>query len=140
MNIFINKLPDDVINCIIPYTYELQTPNLLRDIENYKKTKDKITKLYYNYWIIFIEDTEPEDKYWLINDIIAYANNYKATMYGYIDVFYSIFQRNLKLQSYEDVNNFLDILETKNVDTQINIIWGLLTPKERNDIIDIFLE
>lgn len=49
MDIFINKLPDDIIQYIIPYTYQLQNKPLLNDIKNYKETKDIISELYYNY-------------------------------------------------------------------------------------------
>ena len=140
MNKFIHRLPEDIIDYIIPYTYQLQNKQLLCDIKNYKETKDIVLELYYNLWIIYMEETEPEDKYWLINNIIAHINNYKATMYGYVENFYNIFRRNQYLQTYEDINNYVSILETKPVDSQINIIWALLTPKERYDIINEFQE
>lgn len=138
MNIFINKLPDDVINHIIPYTYKFQNKTLLDDIINYKYTKDIISKVYYDFWITNVEVLEPEDKYWLINDIFAYANNYQATMYGYIEKFYNIFRRNLYLKTYEDIHKYMSILDTKPVNSQINIFWGLLTSSERNDVIHSF--
>ena len=76
-----------------------------------------------------------EDKYWLINDIHAYANNYKATMYGYLDKFYNIFKRNKYLKTNEDIDNYVSNLEKKDVSSQINVFLGLLTIKERNNII-----
>ena len=78
---------------------------------------------------------ENEDKCWLINDIYAYANSYKATMYGYIDNFYNIFKRNKYLKTNEDIDNYVSNLEKKDVSSQINVFLGLLTIKERNDII-----
>lgn len=138
MNIFINKLPTDIINYIIPYTYKCQNKTLLDDIINYKETKDRISNVYYDFWITNVEVLEPEDKYWLINDIFAYANNYQATMYGYIEKFYNIFRRNLHLKTYEDIHKYMSILDTKPVNSQINIFWGLLTSSERNDVIHSF--
>lgn len=138
MDIFINKLPDDIIQYIIPYTYQLQNKPLLNDIKNYKETKDIISELYYNYWILGFGEIEPEDKYWIINDLVAFANNYQATMYGYVEQFYNIFRRNLHLQTYEEIDVYLSVLQNKPVDSQINIIWSLLTPSERTEFIDIF--
>jgi hypothetical protein len=131
----INKLPIDIILRIIPFTYHLQNKNLLDDIVSYKKTKKTLFKIYYNYWIINAESGPEEDKNWLINDIFAYANNYNATMYGYADKFYNIFKRNNYLQTKVDINKYVYNLEKKKVETQINIFLGLLTIKERSDII-----
>ena len=79
-----------------------------------------------------------EDKNWLINDIFGYANDYNALMFGYIDKFYNIFSRNIFLRSNEDIEKFVYNLENKDVSTQINIFLGLLTIKERKDIITNF--
>ena len=84
--------------------------------------------------------TDPEeDINWLINDIFAYANNYKATMYGYVDHFYNIFLRNKFLLTNTAIDNYVSKLEKKIVSSQINIFLGLLTTKEREDIIKNFL-
>ena len=139
MKDFINKLPLDIVLLIIPYTYNLQDKSLLSDIVNYTESKNILLELYYKCWIIEREMPDPEeDKNWLINDIFAYANNYNATMYGYIDKFYNIFFRNIFLKSYEDIDKYVYKLENKDVSTQINIFLGLLTIKEREDIISNF--
>lgn len=131
-----NKLPLDIVLQIIPYTYELQNKNLLEDIINYKKTKTLIFDMYYKYWIIDLQSIDPDEhKYWLINDIHGYANNYKATMNGYVDNFYNIFKRNMFLNTNEDVDTYVCNLEKKNVSSQINVFLGLLTIEERNDIL-----
>ncbi len=138
MKDFIDRLPLDIVLQIIPYTYNLQDKNLLNDIINYKETRSLLLELYYKYWIIDIQTENEQDKYWLINDIIGYANNDKATMYGYVDKFYNIFKRNIYLQTNESIDKYINILEKKNVKTQINIFLGLLTINERNDIIQDF--
>jgi hypothetical protein len=94
MNDLIKKLPTDIFNYIIPFTYNLQNKILLDDIINYQQCKFKLLELYYIYWIQIAQSVDPEeDKNWLINDIIAYSNNYKATMFGYVEKFYNIFKR-----------------------------------------------
>jgi len=131
-----NKLPMDIILQIIPYTYQLQNKNLLDDIIDFTKSKKILLELYHKYWIIDMQYHDPnEDKYWLINDIYAYANNYKPSMYGFIDKFYDIFKRNNYLKTNEDIDTYVDNLEKKDVSSRINIFLGLLTIKERNDII-----
>jgi RNA recognition motif-containing protein len=73
---FIQKLPQDIMYHIIPYTYQLQPNVIMNDIKNYKETKELIVSLYYNYWIVNFEEAEPEDKYWLINDLVSFINRF----------------------------------------------------------------
>jgi len=56
-------------------------------------------------------------------------------MFGYVDNFYNIFKRNKYLKTNEDIDTYVDNLEKKDVSSRINIFLGLLTIKERNDII-----
>ena len=132
---FINKLPIDIVFKIISYTYNFQNKPLLNDIEDYTKSKTLLLELYHQFWVFEMS----EDKNWLINDIFAYANNYNATMYGYIDKFYNIFKRNKYLQTKDQIDKYVNKLEKKEAITQINIFLGLLTIQERNDIIIAFL-
>jgi hypothetical protein len=138
MQNLIRKLPIEIVQKIIPYTYNLQNKDLLEDIVNYKNTRNIIDKIYYEYWINLVESEEPNDKYWMINNIFAYTNDYKPTMNGYVEKFYRIFYRNPQLHNISEVNEYLEKLELKPVITQINVFWGLLTPIERNDIINDF--
>ena len=134
MNKYIHNLPLDIILLIIPYTYQIQNKNLLEDIKDYKEKKSILLELYNKYWII---DGLEEDKYCLINDIFGYANNNKATMYGFTKSFYNLFKRNISLQLKTDnyINKCLNNLKKKNVNTQINIFLGLFSISERNDLI-----
>ena len=139
----IQKLPMDIVLKIIPYTYNLQQKPLLNDIVNYNETKSFLLKKYYDFWIIEMEEPNPEEhKNWLINDIFGYANGQEALMYGYVEKFYSIFKRNTFLQTKtdEDVEKYVGYLEKKDVSTQINIFLGLFHPNERNDIVNAALE
>lgn len=140
MKKFIEKLPIDIVFRIIPYTYRLQNKDLLYDITNYKKTKSILSDLYYDYWIVNMQSQTEEDLNWLFNDLVAYMNNYHATMFGYVDTFYNIFRRNRFLQTNEQIDHYVFSLEKRDVSTQINILLGLLNPDERYDIIVGFLE
>jgi hypothetical protein len=137
MRELIEKLPMDIVLQIIPYTYHLQNKDLLDDIKSYTETKTLLFNNYYNYWIIFIQSQEPQDKYWLVNDLFAYTNNYNPTMNGYVEQFYNIFKRNIFLQGNQDIDRYILNLEKKHVNSQINVFLGMLTPNERSELINL---
>jgi len=131
MNDLIKKLPMDVIQHILSYTYCPQNKNLLVDLANYTETKEQLLDLYYDFWVTRMQEFG-EDKNWLINDIFGFANNEKPTMYGYVDNFYNIFKRNIFLQTNEKIDKYIYNLEKKPSPNQINIFLGLFTVNERN--------
>lgn len=135
---FIKNLPLDIILQIIPYTYNVQNNILLQDIINYSKIKSILLQHYFNYWIIQLENIEPEHKNWLLNDIYAYINDDYPTMLGYVDNFYNIFKRNLQLQTNKDVDRYILYLDKKNINSQLNIFIGLLQPNERNIFLHFY--
>ena len=129
LNKLINTCPKEIIYLIMSYTINPQ-PILLRDdIKNYYTSKIIISELYYQRWI------ESEDKNWLINDIIAYINDFQPTMYGYSNRFFNLWLRNRMIINGNDVNIYYNLLEKKSVESQINLFWGILTPIERTEII-----
>lgn len=139
MSYFISRLPVDIVRRIIPYTYQIQEKPLLNDITHFTEAKLQLYQLYYNYWTIEMQSPDAREYvYWLINDIVGYANQYSPTMYGYVDSFYNIFKRHISLQTNEQVDQYLDKVEEKTVSTQINIFLGLLTIPERNELLTPF--
>ncbi len=140
MNTIINKLPQDIVLRIIPYTYSVQNKELLQDIIDYTKMKLLLLKRYFYFWIFIMENNEPEDKNWMVNDLISFANDDNPTMLGYVDKFYNIFKRNTQLQtkSKDIIDKYFYHLEKKDVNTQINIFLGLLLPFEREEFFDLF--
>lgn len=134
MEIFINKLPLDVVLHIIPYTYKVQNKDLLHDIVSYAKSKTKLLQLYYQLWHTELQMEDPNESInWLINDIYAYTNSYNAIMYGYIPEFYNIIRRNrfLTEKTDEELLVYINNLNTKSAITQINIFLGLFTSSEK---------
>ena len=130
MQQIMNVLPMDVVRYIIPYTYNVQNKTLLNDIKNYTETKIKVLLVCSNYFAI--------------NDDVAVENELLYTLFDYIYMtsnihkYIQVFTRNSQLKTRFDVYNYVVNLQKKTVNTQINIIWGLLTQEERNDIIVIF--
>ena len=134
-NILIQKLPNEVVFKIIQYTYHFQNKNLLVDIIDFVESKKTILKMYYDNQIIYMGEESPQDKCWLINDIFAFTNNYHALIYGYTNKFYNIIRRNGISKTQEEIMDFIICLENKELDTQINVLWGLLNPIERKEFI-----
>lgn len=130
-----SRLPKDIINYIIPYTYNVQDKKLLHDIQNYVITNMMIRELYYQEWVINMALWPSEAEDWLINNLFGYANNYIAIAGGNVDKFYNIFYRNIKLKTEEDVDKYVKYIETMPVSSQINIFWALLTMQERKEFI-----
>jgi len=136
MKDFIEKLPMDIILQIILYTYNVQNKELLNDIVSYKETHSLLSELYYNYWIVYAQEEPEQDRNWLINDIIGYANNDIGTLYGYVDKFYTIFKRNIFLKTEKAIDKYVKKLNKNNVNTEINIFLGLLQANEREEFIN----
>jgi hypothetical protein len=130
-----SRLPTDMINYIIPYTYNVQDKNLLDEIQNYVITNMMIRELYYQEWVINMAAWQSDADDWLINDLFGYANNYIPIAGGNVDKYYNIFYRNIKLKTEEDVDKYVKYIETKPVSRQINIFWALLTIQERKEFI-----
>jgi len=137
----INNLPLDIVRYIIPFTYSPTNKKILEDIVNFHTIKQVLLDLYFRYWIIELDEIEPEDKYWLLNDIYRHYNNDKAHIYGYVDDFYNRFRRNILLftKSKEEIEEYFNLhIINKNANAQINILLGLLTPNERNYLVNGF--
>ena len=66
------------------------------------------------------------------------SNKNSPTMYGYVNDFFLFFYRKFNIKTKEQVYKCITMLHNKSLDTQINIFWGLLNPKERNEFISIY--
>ena len=136
----IKKLPLDIISYIITFTYKIQNQILLDDILNFHNSKLHILQIYHQIWIINFRKKEPEEKQWFIEDVLMFINNYKNLHLGNDEALYKIFYRNPFFNSRNSIKKYIinlrnKNLTNKNIDTQINILWGLLLVKERNMFI-----
>ena len=140
MNLYqlIYLLPLELVEKIRRLTYKSQSNILLDDICNFTKTKNIGIELYYNK---FIEEIEEGNKKahieWFTNDIELYCNDYNASMNGYVDKMYNILSRTNVMNNKQKMDTFLcKIFFNKlNINTEINIFWGLLQETERNEIL-----
>lgn len=115
----LDKLPNDIINKIISYTYNIQSKELLEDIESY----------YYTKWLLINIYTKKYTRYdWYIDSHRTIDNIYNE-VYQYV--------LNTKLGRL-NINKLVEIhytLKGSNL-TKINYIWGLFTVKERREFFN----
>lgn len=134
----IQLLPDDIIRYIIPFTYSVQPKRLQTDICSFYSTHQQNAILYYEYWLMEMDEfTESNDVEWWSDDIYAYMNQNQIPVVGNLEPrWYSIFGRNPMLNTRPKIDNFYDKIRTYNpFMTQIRICWGLLIPEERNEFV-----
>jgi hypothetical protein len=141
-NIFkiLNFLPMEIIYMILPYTYALQSNLLTNDIKNFYTTRITVQKLYHYKYVVILGEVEPSNKDWLINDLFGFSNQSIPLMNGYVDSFLNLFLRNISLKTNEEVLGYIQKTETKELNTQINIFWGLFSIEERNAFLNRVLK
>jgi len=132
-----NKLPKELIYIILSYTHQPQSKELTENIRNYYESKKILLESYHNYWIFICQQNDPADKEWIINDLFLYSNRNSPSIDGYLNEFYELFFRLFNIITKEQVNQYITKLDNKSLDTQINIFWGLLNTKERNEFVSI---
>ena len=137
----IQKLPEDIVRYIIPFTYSYQSPVLLQDIQSFYSDRKIVCDCYHYKWSNFLDHSPFEDIEWMANDIIIYANSDQATMWGYHPFFHYICSRSFSLDSQEKQHRFIDGILQKNVKPMrcFNVMWGLLIPEERLAFIHQFV-
>jgi len=116
----INNLPKDIIEYILPFTYNIQAEKLLIDITSFIETKKTISLIYLKRYNDLLEYEKNADKNWLVSDIILYVKKNKHNSYNHISYLYSEF-----------------IFTKINIHTQFNIFWSSLSPEERSNFIKI---
>lgn len=119
----IQHLSKDVKEHILSYTYSPQPSDLLSDIRDYTYSLDYIKKVYFSRW--------------LLDDIFEYVN--EIFILNYYDFWRRLFVfRNITEEAIN--NHLLKSFYQKYMQTQINILWGLLTPLERSNIIYLYFQ
>jgi len=135
-------LPNEIQYKIISYSNNPQDPRLCEDIKDYYDTLTYLYEYYYSIYIMEWGETEPEDKNWLINDIYGYMNDYYPICLGYRKRLCDIINRSFVYRYWSNrnmrnmIDKFVGSLNKKGVGCEINLLWGLLSPEERNHFIN----
>jgi len=135
----IKRLPTDLINRIIPYTYNPQSKELLEDIHSYFTTKQIISEIFYKRYEYLFAYEKDADMNWLVSDILCFMNHNRSTFYRYSEKLYEIYARNYMLRNVDRsiIKKIANNAYNKNIHFQFRINWGLLLPEERENFIKI---
>jgi hypothetical protein len=131
------KLPIELQMYILAYTTRPQSSELLTDIHSFIEVRTSTKKLYFDFFISHLREPPPEDLNWIINDLWRFFNSdYPLLYYGLKPDVFKIFKRHIMLTNDKDVTTFINnYIEQREVESQINILLGLLKPKERNRFV-----
>jgi hypothetical protein len=153
------NLPMHIVYYILSYHHNPQSKPLRNDIVHFVHSRNYILERYEFIWREYAI-TPTEHLNYLENDIYRHSNNLVPSMYGYTEHFYKIFLRlpfvnPIKKHLYFGKNMYddsdytykifkyirnLDSRVTENNDIsklKVNIIWGLLTIREREEFISM---
>ena len=131
------KIPIEVIiNNIIPFTYNTKPKKHLDDIKSYYADKivlESIFNIEYNTYI-------------LSYDLIWYFNKKEIPIYFLEERYRTILQRHFMLSTKTKKELFEYVFRTLhrtiyvNPEHVINFLWGLLTPYERTEFINNYID
>jgi len=133
----ISKLPEDIVNRIIPYTYNIQCKELLEDVVHYNNSLRRIIKIYKkSVWCplpqnYYIEANNPYKK-GLLFDLCTHTYLNAEIFIGNVNIWDRSISFN-KFKNYKNRNHFNSIPVMR----KIKIMWGLMTMKERDNFIKI---
>jgi hypothetical protein len=116
------KLPEHIVQHIISYTYQVQRPKLLMDIQNFYVTRN----------ILFETASIIYTTRYLYNYINWFQKDYTGS-------YYRTFLRLYMLDYKDDVLLFKRRIECLPPNSQINILWGLMKHYERKEFLSILL-
>lgn len=127
-------LPEDIIReHILPYSYNIKPKNLLRDIRSYYTEYSILENYYlydYNYDI-------------LLRDLVWFCNSQRDPNSLLVDNYITILSRHFsnRGKSREYLMNVHYILYYSRYigHSQVKLLFGLMTPKERNQFINKYI-
>ena len=127
----IDNLPPELVYKISTYILRPQSKELTYDLRHFHISKEKGIKIYTDR---FYEEPELIIS-WFVNDICCYTNSYFPSMYGFLEKYYDIFFRFPKMKSKQDIITFSFKMCSLDLETELNIRWGILTPQERDEML-----
>ena len=112
---FIHRLPYEIKQHILSYSYNCQDIDLRKDIKSYVATKEI---LYSNYWEWHFSSSF--FRHFIVNDL--------HVMFTIEDMYFLFIVLPTKRKILNFLHNVIHFLPTN---TQINIMWGLMSCEQR---------
>ena len=138
---YFNNLTEDLQNEILKNIRNPQNKNLLNDIEDFNKSKEKVFNKYYKIGYDDNIDSEFYVNYKVENDLLGFYNDNYPLIDGIKETNLEKLNRILSIKNKLNKNHTLvlyNILLNNdiNVNQRINILLGALTIEERQKFID----
>lgn len=138
---YFNNLTEDLQNEILKNIRNPQNKNLLNDIEDFNKSKEKVFDKYYKKGYDDDIDSEFYVNYKVENDLLGFYNDNYPLIDGIKETNLEKLNRILSIKNKLNKNHTLvlyNILLNNNVNVnqRINILLGALTIEERQKFID----
>lgn len=129
----IRRLPADLINIIMSYSYSPQPIEIRKDIHSYFETKPVIRNIFYEkyeYQLVFERDA---DLNWLVCDLLCFMNRARNRFYKQeISLFYEIYKKPVPIKKISNPTY------NRELHTEFGVYWALLTPKDRIRFINLY--
>tara|TARA_B110001450_G_scaffold78018_1_gene74123 strand:+ start:57 stop:509 length:453 start_codon:yes stop_codon:yes gene_type:complete len=138
------ELDDDLQNLILSKIRYPQNKNLLEDIIDFKKSKDKIFEIYLNKGYDYDINNEFYIYYQIENDLMRYYNDDVAMMNGITETNIEKLERilcineKMKKSSKSQIATEIMYKNNINVNMRINMLIGCLRINERENFINMF--
>ena len=131
-----DNLPYELMEIIRRMTYKNQSKELLNQINNRHILKNLIYETYSPIYRHELQNDPKAVENWIDNDISLILNKENASMFGYIEHYYTILSRNRVFNTKEKIDRFSDICFTKmDAKSTINIYLGLLNESDINYLL-----
>ena len=138
---YFNNLTEDLQNEILKNIRNPQNKNLLNDIEDFNKSKEKVFNKYYKIGYDDDIDSEFYINYKVENDLLGFYNDNYPLIDGIKETNLEKLNRILSIKNKLNKNRNLVLYNMllnndMNVNQRINILLGALTINERQKFID----
>ena len=132
LNLYIGRLPIELVHIILSYSYCPQPQEHLDEIKDVWTSKHLLYNLYNSrfvddYYDNLYSKEKPREMSCLIFDLRTYFA--RRSYY---------FFRTPMLRTKKQVDRYVDCLSKRPLETQINIYLGIMTADERAEFIDVY--
>jgi len=125
----LTKIPDDIINHIIPYTYNIQPKELLIDIKSFYNDYNIINNVYmFDYNNII-----------LLRDLLFFTGIYEYKKLINIFKKHIFFKNYFNTQICNYIINNIELNIKINTVRKVRFLIGLMTPLQRTQFINLFI-
>jgi len=128
------QLPLEIQWKILNYIHHPQPLQLREDIQDFIKSRQLLLQYYHTFKNIV--NCNEDVHIFVINDLLYFINEEQFLYRGFTPFFRQCFQQ---LCCSRHLSTWFDqIFLQKNTISQLNILWGVLTPNERKQFFDIY--